>query len=271
MIALIIMVMTTSFIGPYVVSKGLSSIGAALAHTALAGAILGYLLGVDPYLSALLFNILFALLISNISYKNSKDVETTIGLLFGLSTAIAVILISLIGEYSAVAWTFLIGDVLGVSFNEIITFFIFSVAILCIVILFYKEFKFIIFDTSTAEAIGLNVRLYHTLIIILIALTTTVCLRIVGSILTIVMLIAPAAAAKRIVHSFEKMILTSMIIALLSSMLGIMISVYTNVSTSGLIGLIASLFYFVTTSLFSKLRYCKKCKIRVSIIKQIQR
>jgi len=263
MIASVITSITTAILGVYVVSRNLSSAGAALAHTALAGAILGHLIGMDPYLGALLMNLALSIMIANLSLSNARESEAVIGLLFGFSTALAVTLVSLVKEYTVVAWTYLIGDVLGVTLSDILFLGSVSIITINVIILCYKEFKFITFDTDGARAMGLNVSLYHILMITLVALVTTICMRTVGSILTTVLLVAPAATARKITHSFERTIGLSIIVSLLSSLLGIYTSIQLNLTTSGVIGLMASLSYFITSYFVAKLKYCKKCRLLV--------
>jgi len=262
-VAAMITSITTAVLGVYVVSRKLSSAGAALAHTALAGAILGHLLGVDPYLGALLMNLVLSIILANLSLSNTKESEAIIGLLFGFSTALAVTLVSLVKEYTVVAWTYLIGDVLGVTMIDILFLASVSLITLNLIVVCYKEFKFITFDFEGARAMGLNVILYHFLMIALIALVTTICLRTVGSILTTVLLVAPAATARKITHSFEKTIGLSILISLLSSLFGIYTSVQLNLTTSGVIGLIASLSYFIVSYLVIRFKYCKKCRLLI--------
>jgi len=253
----------TAVLGVYVVSRRLSSVGAALAHTALAGAVLGHLLGADPYLSALVVNVAFSALIAYLSLGNVREAETVIGLLFGFSAALAVTLVSLIKEYTVVAWTYLVGDVLGVSLGDIMFLAAVSVTAVNLVAALYKEFKFVTFDFEGARAMGLNAALYHFVMVVLIALVATVCLRTVGSILTTVLLVAPAAAARKLTHSFERAMALSVLISLASSLTGLYLSVQLNLATSGVIGLSAAAAYFVVSLVVAKLKYCKKCRLLV--------
>ena len=261
--ASVITSITTAILGIYVVSRNLSSAGAALAHTALAGAVLGHLLGVDPYLGALSMNLVLSIVIANLSISSTRESEAVIGLLFGFSTALAVTLVSLVKEYVVVVWTYLIGDVLGVTLTDILFLASVSLITINVLMLCYKEFKFITFDIEGARAMGLNVTFYHFLMTVLIALVTTICLRTVGSILTTVLLVAPAATARKITHSFEKAIALSIIVSLLSSFMGMYVSLQLNLTVSGTIGLVASLLYFITGYIVAKFKYCKKCRLLI--------
>ncbi|MEM2193483.1 MAG: metal ABC transporter permease [Candidatus Methanomethylicia archaeon] len=256
-IACIITSIVSSVIGVYIVLRRLSTIGAAIAHSALAGAIMAIFLGLDPIIGAFTISIVFALLLAYSSEENKERVDITIGVLFGFSAALAILFISLISAYTVSAWRFLIGDVLGVSEWEIYIMSVFSIIILTVMYVFYKEFKYTTFDPEAAEALGLNVKFYSYLIIILIALTAVICLKVVGSILTEVLLVAPAAASYQFAHSLEKMKIISMIIAILSSVIGLILSILLNISASATIGLMAVVIYFISLTLSTKRRKCK--------------
>jgi len=256
-IACIITSIVSSVIGVYVVLRGLSTIGAAIAHSALAGAVIAIFLGFDPVLGAFIISIVFALILAYSGEKNRGRMDITIGVLFGFSAALAILFISLISAYTASAWRFLIGDVLGVSEWEIYVMSFFSIIILTVMYVFYKEFKYTTFDPEAAEALGLKVRFYSYLIVILIALTAVICLKVVGSILTEVLLVAPAAAAYQFAHSIEKMKTLSVIIAISSSTAGLILSILIDISASATIGLMAVAIYFTSLILSTKRRKCK--------------
>lgn len=257
LVACIITSIVSSIMGVYIVLKGLSAIGAAIAHSALAGAVIAIFLGLDPILGAFIISILFALLLAYGGDKGGGRMDIMVGVLFGFSAALAVLFISLISAYTASAWRYLIGDVLGVSEGEIYVMSVFSIIILMVIYVFYKEFKYTTFDPEAAEAMGLNVKFYSYLIIILIAVTAVICLRVVGSILTEVLLVAPAAAAYQFAHSIEKMKALSTIIAIISSITGLLLSILLNVSASAIIGLMAVAIYFTSFTLSTKRRKCK--------------
>ena len=257
LIACIITSIISSVIGVYIVLKRLSTIGAAIAHSALAGAVMAIFLGLNPIIGSLTISIVFALLLAYSSGVDRERTDITIGVLFGFSAALAILFISLISAYTASAWRFLIGDVLGVSEWEIYVMSVFSIIILTVIYVFYKEFKYTTFDPEAAEALGLNVKFYSYLLITLIALTAVICLKVVGAILTEVLLVAPAAVAYQFAHSLEKMKMLSTVIAISSSIVGLLLSILLNISASATIGLMAVVLYLISLILSTKRRKCK--------------
>lgn len=268
LLALIVSSMMTAVIGTFTVLRGLSTMGAAIAHASLAGAVLGLIVGIEPVLGALVLSILFALATAYIGEEGKGRMDILLGVSFGFSTSLAVLFISMLSAYTVAAWSFLIGDVLGVTEEELAILSSFTLASMCLVAVFYKEFKFITFDEDGAEAMGIEVRPIHYFMILLIAIATVVALRVIGSILTVVMLVAPAAAAYEFSHSLERMILISVLIALISSISGFFISIWVNVASSAVIGVIASLTFLFSLFLSTKRRKCE-CRL-ISPIKVIK-
>lgn len=242
----------SAVIGSFAVVRGLSTMGAAVAHASLAGALLGFILKGDPTISALILSVFFAVAAAYSGERSGRRMDVVLGVTFGFSAAVAALSLSMTREYTVTAYAYLIGDVLGVSWGEVIVQSAFSLASLLVIYLFYKEFKFISFDMEAAEAMGLRARLYHYAMVVLLAVAIVVELKVVGSILAVVFLVAPAASALELANSMEKVITLSVSIALISSLSGIALSAFANVPTGPAIGIIASMIYLLALLLSPK-------------------
>jgi zinc transport system permease protein len=119
----------SAVVGSFTVSRGLSTMGAAIAHSSLAGAILGFLLGVEPLIGAVILSLIFALFISKGGRTRTRR-DMILGVTFGLSAAIAAMSLSFMRAYTTTAMNYLIGDVMGVSNAEILLLFAFTFAFL---------------------------------------------------------------------------------------------------------------------------------------------
>jgi len=255
--AVVISSLVASLVSVFVVLRRYSALSAAIAHASLAGAVLGLLIGINPLLGALAVSLAFSLAAAYSDLKTGGRPDIMIGVTFGFSTAVAIMLISMMSAYTTSAWAYLIGDVLSVTVEEIGLLLLVSSVVLSLLRMFYKEFKFVTFDKEAAEAMGLNVRFYSYLLVVLIALTTVVLLKVVGSILAVVLLVAPAAAAYQFSHSFKEMSVFAAIFAAASGVLGLLLSVGLNASASAFIGVFASLLYFASLLLSTKKRKCR--------------
>jgi ABC-type Mn2+/Zn2+ transport system permease subunit len=257
LIAMIIASIVSASISVHVVLRGLSALGAALAHAALAGATLALILNVNPTLGALIASIMFAVLSGYSEEKIGGRSDMVIGMIFGSSTAIAVLAIALSSPYISSAWRFLVGDVLGITDYELIELISVGILIIIILILFHGELKYTLFDPESAEAYGLNTRFYRYLILLLAALCTVMNLRIVGSLLTELLIAAPAIIAYEFAHSFEKLRDQAIAVTLFSSIAGFIIAIILNLPISGVIGITMLLVYITASILSLKRRRCR--------------
>ncbi len=246
----------SAVVGTFAVLRGMSTVGAAMAHTSLAGALLTFLAGADPLLGATVLSLALALAIGYGGVKG-REAERLLGVIFGLSSSLAALALSLTRRYAAAAYAFLLGDVLGVLPEDLIILGGYVALSLAMVAAFYKEFKFLVFDPEAAEAMGVRVSVYNYALVLLVALTTVVELRIVGSILAVVLLVAPAAAALQFSHSIESMIALSVLISIGSSVAGLLLSALLNLPTSPTVGMIASALYLASLIASPKRRCCR--------------
>jgi len=259
-VAVMIASIVSSVVGVFTVLRGFSTLSAAITHSSFAGASIAAIYGVNPLLGALAVSLGFSGLTAYASRGNERRADVFVGMIFGLSTALAILFLSLARTYTATAWSFIVGDVLGVSLTDLYTLAAIAIVALCVVALFYKEFKFITFDIEAAEAMGLRASLYHYLMVFLMALFSVVAVKVVGIILAVVLLVAPAAAAYEFSHGLERMLSLSLLISLASGVAGFLLSLYFNVATSALIGICASVTYLVALAASPKRKRCVKCK-----------
>ena len=256
LVAASIAAVLSAVVGSFAVLRNMSTIGAALAHASLAGALLAFALGVDPSLGATALSAVFALAAAYSGEGGSSRAEASLGVAFGFSAALAALALSLTREYALTAYSYLLGEVLGVTEGEVVALSLLATASLILIALFYKELKFTTFDSEAAEAMGIRTRLYHYMLVLLVAATVVVELKVVGSILAVIFLVAPAAAALELSHSLESMIALSIFFALLSSIAGLLASLALDVPTSPAIGLIAAGIYLACLVLSRRKRCC---------------
>lgn len=253
-IAVILMALVSSSIGSLTIFRGQSFLVASIAHGALAGASLaifldyyGIIPGINPILGAALFSFVMALMIGYFSDGETKErIDTIIGISFALSMSLAILFISMIREYAVQAWGLIMGDLLLLTSLDLLLLVIIASVTVFLVSLFYREFIFISFDEEGAYSLGLRVMMYNYLLLVLTALSIVVLLKGVGAILVYVMLIIPAAAANNIAKTTTSVMLLSLFFALISGVLGLIISLIFNVAPSAIAGLVATMIYLIT-------------------------
>ncbi|MEM1578917.1 MAG: iron chelate uptake ABC transporter family permease subunit [Archaeoglobaceae archaeon] len=219
---------------------------AGVAHSALAGVALSLLLSsfgihADYFLIATTFAIAFAILASAVS--KFSDIDTGIAISFALSMALAVIFISLVRNVSAKLWSFLFGELLLVTPQDIFYLAISAIFVIIILGCVYEKILIFLFDPEGAKASGLNTKLLDMAIVLIISISVVAVLRSVGAVLTYSIFVAPSAVAKEVAKSVEQSLVISFLIAFMSLFFGIIISILFPVSASAISAFLVSMIY----------------------------
>ncbi|MEM2058138.1 MAG: metal ABC transporter permease, partial [Thermoproteota archaeon] len=137
-IAIAIAAAVSSTVGTFAVLRGFSTLSAAITHSSFAGASMAIICGVNPLLGALALSLGFSGLTAYASSANERKADVMVGMIFGFSTALAVFFLSMAGSYASAAWSFIVGDVLGVSWSDLLTLLTVSIISVGSTCLFYK-------------------------------------------------------------------------------------------------------------------------------------
>jgi manganese/iron transport system permease protein/iron/zinc/copper transport system permease protein len=229
--------------GVYIVLRALSYIGHGLSHAAFGGAVAGYLLKANFYVSATITAFLAAFLVQRISDGKRVRGDAAIGIVTNAAFAVGVALISLKHRFERSFEAALFGNILGVSETDLIV--IACVLILCLGALgtFYRDLLFAAFDDETAEAAGIDTRRLWSGFSFLLALAIIAAMNIVGVTMIAAALVMPAATARMTTDSFHRMALLSPIIGALTSIVGLFLSYHLNVASGATIVLFGALLF----------------------------
>jgi len=242
-----------ALIGVFVILKGLSFMGAGIAHSAFAGVALGLLTNTNPYIFSIIFGILAAIIIGIVGEKGNFKMDIPIGIIFSFAMALAILFIGLLNKYDARVMTYLFGDILSVKWSDIIIVAIVTVISIIFFTLFYKEIKFVIFDKTLAGISGIPANFIFYGMLILIALTVVTSMKAVGVILVFAQIVTPAAAAYQLTHRFWQLTILSIVFGILSSFIGLIVSYYINIPSGASIVIIITII-FLLSLLFSPKR-----------------
>ena len=240
-------------VGAFVVLKGMSFVGDAVSHSAFPGVVLAYLLGLPIILGGAVAAIGTALGIGALTRKSGLRADAVIGVLFAGMFALGVALFSSIPNYVGDLFHFLFGDVLGISFADLISLAVLASLLLLIVWVLWKELLFATFDPLGAGAAGLPVRRLDDLLLILIAVTIVVSLQAVGIVLVVAMITTPAATAQLLVKRFGQMIALAALIGVTSSIVGLYVSYALDIASGASI-VLTETFAFLVALLITSIR-----------------
>ena len=238
-------------IGTYVVVKRIVFISGGIAHTAYGGIGMAFFIGIDPFWGAVAFSIASAFFISFVRKQNNQHEDTLIGIIWAFGMALGVIFIGLTPGYVPNLMSYLFGNILTVPASDIWGMLVLDVVIVFVVILFFKEFQAITFDEEYSRALGLPVDNLYLLLLILIALTTVILIKLVGIILVVALLSIPAAISIKFVKSIKRMMVMSTALGVLFTISGLLLSYYLNLAAGATIIIVAVISYFAS-AVFAK-------------------
>jgi ABC-type Mn2+/Zn2+ transport system permease subunit len=231
--------------GTFVVLRGLAFIGDALGHGVLPGIAVAVLLGVPGIAGAAVGATLMIGGISLITLRSRLSADTAIGLLFVGMLALGVVIVSRSSSFSGDLVRILFGEILGVSREAILLQLGGAVAVILVTLVCARPFLLLCFDPEQAQAAGFRVRIYHNLMLALVALTVIVSFQSVGTLLVFGMLLAPAGAAALIARRVPAMMAWSTGLGALAVLLGLLASYHFSLAAGASIVLCATLIFFV--------------------------
>tara|TARA_B100000315_G_scaffold225997_1_gene232626 strand:- start:2530 stop:3351 length:822 start_codon:yes stop_codon:yes gene_type:complete len=234
-----------SWLGVFVVLRGLAFIGAGTAHAAFAGVALSYLLQIPPLLAAITFGVLTAWAAGLLEEKGRMKLDVSIGILFTSTMAMAILFIGLMKAYSAEVYGYLFGSILSVTPSEMKIIVLLSIVIISTLLAFSKELYFIAFDQDMAEASGIPARLLFFLLLTLIAVTVVLSLKAIGAMLVFAMLLIPASTAYQLTHSLRRMTRISIAIGIVTSVSGVLLSYWFDLPSGPTTVLLQTTLFFI--------------------------
>ncbi len=240
LIASMLVSVTAAVIGSFVILKGMAFIGDALPHASFGGVAIAFVLGENLYVGGGIAAVVTALLIGFIGRQGTVKYDTAIGILFVAAFALGVAIVSRQDNYTADLFSFVFGNVLAVSWSDVWLTAVIGAGVLAMILLFYKELLFTAYDPSMAAAAGLPVGVLQYGLLALLALTTVIALQAVGVVLVVALLVTPAATAQLLTRSLPGMMLLGATLGAVSSILGLYIAWYGDISASASIVLMAT-------------------------------
>ena len=252
-IAIIIITPLFGLLSTMVVSNKMSFFADSLGHGAFTGIAVGILLGgIDPMWGATLFSICFAIAITIIKNKGTSSTDTIIGVFSSTSIALGLVLMSFSSSLSKFS-SYLVGDLLSISQNQIILLIFVFIAIIVLWSLIFNKLLVTSLNTSLANSRGMNTLLIEIIFTCTIAVIVTITIRWVGLLIINSLLVLPAAAARNISRNIRQYHLFSILISIFSGIVGLIISYYLNTVTGATIVLVASVIFFITLFIRRKL------------------
>jgi manganese/iron transport system permease protein len=220
-------------VGAFVVVKGLAFLSEAVAHTSLTGAAVAFVLGGGSLvisLGAAVAAVVTALSVAFVTRLARLREDTAIGLLFAGIFSLGILIISSARNYALELNSFIVGNILGVADQDLWLMVILTAIVLLAVFAFYDELLFVAYDPVMAQASGVRVNLAQAGLLVLVALTAVIAFRLVGVVLVMAMLVAPAAAGSLVFRTLPKIMLAAVAAGVFATIGGLYLSYYRDLA-----------------------------------------
>lgn len=264
LLAALLASITCGIAGTYIVSRRMVFISGGITHASFGGIGIAWFMGINPVAGAAIFSILSAIGIELVSSRSSVREDSAIGILWSLGMALGIIFIFITPGYAPNLMSYLFGSILTVGTTDLWLMTALAVFLILFFTGFYHLILFIAFDESYARAHRAPVGLFKYLLISLVALTIVLNIRVVGIILVISFLTIPQSTANLFTHNFRNIILLSILIGIIGSVSGLLVSYYWNIPSGATI-----IFAFVL--IFGLAKATQVVMVKALIRKQLNR
>lgn len=233
-------------LGVFMVWQRQSYFGATLAHSALLGVSLGFLIDLHLTVAVMVTSVLIALIIFNLSEKTLLSADTLLGLMAHSSLAIGLVIISLQKNIQIDVMSYLVGDILSITQNEILGIIILGFLISLFFYRHWYDLLNITLNKDLAQVEGIQYRKVQLTYTVLLALFIAFAMKVVGVLLITSLLIIPAAAAHKFSRTPSQMLAISALFGMASVMSGLLLSLYLDIPTGPAIVMMATAFFLLS-------------------------
>ena len=213
-----------AIMGYFLIVRGLTFAGHALPNIGFAGAAGAVLLGIDPVFGLLAFTISAAIAIGVLG-KALRERDIAVGIIMTFALGLGILFLSLYSGYAERVYSILFGQIVGISQENVLSTALFSFLTLALLLTLFRPLLFSSFDPEVAEARGVPVNLLGMVFLVLVAITVSIAVQIVGALLFFTLLIGPAATTIRIVQRPLWAILLAIILGICYTWLGIFFAI----------------------------------------------
>lgn len=232
--------------GCFVVWRRMAYFGDATAHAAMLGVALSLAFAQSVFVGTMVVAMAMAYLVSNLSWRGHA-IDTLLGVLAHSSLAIGLVAVSLFDNNRIDLDAYLFGDILAVSDQDLLIMWIGAALATLLIVARWQKLLLLTLSADLAAAGGLNPRREQLVLTVSLALVVAIAIKVVGVLLITAMLIIPAAAARPLSHTPERMAILALGVGVSSIFLGLAVSYYTDTPTGPTIVCVSAMFFVVAT------------------------
>ncbi|NCC67816.1 MAG: metal ABC transporter permease, partial [Clostridia bacterium] len=180
-----------------------------------------------------------------INRKGGARSDVVIGLFWSLGMALGILFVALMPGYPPDLSSYLFGSILAVTKTDLYLMSILAVIVILVIVILYHDWKAYLFDSEFATVIGIKTTILEYLLLVFVAMTVVVLIRVVGIILSIALLTAPAAAAGLLTSNFKNRMICAIVLGNIFCVAGLWLSYKLNIASGATIVILSVLCYLV--------------------------
>lgn len=232
-------------LGCFVVWRRMAYFGDTLAHAALLGVVLGAAFDLDPLIGVTAAGMAVALLLTLLQQQRRLAGDTLLGILAHSSLALGLVALGFMEDMRIDLLGYLFGDVLAVSVRDLVFIWSGGILLLALLALAWERLLLVTLHEELAFAEGAPVLALRLFLVMLMALAVAMAMKIVGILLITAMLIIPAAAARMLSSTPERMAILAALAGMLAVTLGLLVSFRADTAAGPTIVVVALALFLV--------------------------
>lgn len=232
-------------VGTWVVLRGLTFLGDALAHGVVPGLALALLWGFSPLVGAFVAALIMSGAVTLVSRRTRVREDTGIGLLFVGMLALGVVIVSRSESFATDVTSLLFGDVLGVTAGDLRGQALGVAVVVVVSTVLYRPFLALTFNEEKAATLGLRPGLAHLVLLVLLATAIVASFQAIGTLLVFGLLIGPPATAGLLVRRVPLVMLTAVALGALAVVVGLAVSYHQGTAGGATVAGLAVAEFFV--------------------------
>lgn len=249
---------TCAIVGTWVVMRGLTFMGDALAHGVLPGIAIAFLVGVDLSIGAFLSAIVMVIGINLVNRSSRLSTDTGIGLLFVGMLALGVVIISRTRSFTGDLTSFLFGSVLGVENGDLWFQSVALLLVVIVVVIFRRPFIALSFNWEKAASLRMRPKLAHFVMLTLVAVAIVASFQTVGTLLVFGLLVAPPATAALLSRRLLVMMISACAIGVLSIAIGVVITYHFDTAAGATMAATSVALFFIVLTVRELISFTNK-------------
>ncbi len=231
----LIISVAAAIIGTYIITRRLVAISGGITHACFGGLGLGYFVGVNPLFMAAVFAVASSLGVEFMSTRYRIREDSAIAVVWAIGMAIGVIFVFLTPGYVPELNSFLFGNILTITGNDILIFSLFTLVLIVFFARYFNVIVAVAFDRDFARVSSLPVTFVSVVMTVMVAVCIVLTIKLVGVMLLMSMLTLPQIIAEIFCHRFKTVMLLSILLSVAGSLCGLFLSAVINVPCSALI------------------------------------